>query len=122
MTMTRIARIAFCGLALLTGAATAPAFSLPSSGGIIALNSLPNPSLILATARVTDAKGVTVGAVQKVVLDANGKPQTVEVALLGSNAVVAVSAAQFNYDQAQNVLVAQLDARQIAAAPLAPQG
>jgi hypothetical protein len=63
-----------------------------------------------------------VGAVHKVILDTSGKPQTVDVALMGSNAVVAIAASQFNYDQAHNVLSAQLDARQIAAEPPAPQG
>jgi hypothetical protein len=118
--MTRLAAVFFSGLcaAFLTGAAPA----LPSSSGIIALNSLPNPSTTLATANVADAKGTMVGAVQKIILDSGGKPQTVEVALLGSNAVVAIAASQFNYDQSHNVLTAQLDARQIAAAPPAPQG
>jgi hypothetical protein len=109
-------------LFLMTGAAmadTAPTLS-PSSSGIIALNSLPNPSTTLATAPVADAKGTVVGAVQKIVLDASGKPATVDVALLGSNAVVAMDASQFNYDQGHNVLDAQLDAQRIAQEPRAP--
>jgi hypothetical protein len=89
---------------------------------MIALNSLPNPPATLATANVTDAKGTVVGAVQKVIMDVSGRPQTVDVALLGSNAVVEIDASQFNYDQGHNVLTAQLDARQIAAQPPAPQG
>jgi hypothetical protein len=93
-----------------------------SSSGIIALNSLPNPPTALATAKVADAKGTMVGGVQKVVMDAAGKPVSVDITLLGTGAVVAIDASKFNYDQGHNVLMAQLDAQQIAAAPLAPPG
>jgi hypothetical protein len=123
--MNKIAAVFFSGLcvAVLTGAAPPPLTgNEPSSSGMIALNSLPNPSTTLATANVADAKGTVVGAVQKIILDTGGKPQTVEVSLLGSSAVVSIAASQFNYDQGHNVLTAQLDARQIAAAPPAPQG
>jgi hypothetical protein len=115
MKMTVLILSSFC----LAGAAMAAPSDLPpnSSSGMIALNSLPNPSTTLATASVADAKGTVVGAVQKIVLDTRGKPSTVDVALLGSNAVVAIDASKFNYDQGHNVLTAQLDAREIAAAP-----
>jgi hypothetical protein len=36
--------------------------------------------------------------------------------------VVAIEAGRFNYDQRHNVLTAQMDAGQIAAAPPAPDG
>jgi hypothetical protein len=123
--MNRIFAIALCGTALLVPAGGAVADTSPalnSSSGIIALNSLPDPPATLATARVADAKGMMVGAVQKVVMDANGKPVTVDIALLGSGAVVAIDASKFNYDQGHNVLTAQLDAAQITQAPRAPQG
>jgi hypothetical protein len=93
-----------------------------SSSGMIALNSLPNPPATLATAGVADAKGMIVGAVRKVVMDPSGKPVTVDIALLGSNAVVAMDASKFNYDQGHNVLTAQLDAQQIAQQPSVPPG
>ena len=105
---------------LVGGAAAEPAPGSNSSSGIIALNSLPNPPVTLATASVADAKGIVVGAVQKIVMDASGKPQTVDVALMGSGAVVAMDASKFNYDQGHNVLTAQLDAQQIAQQPRAP--
>jgi hypothetical protein len=123
--MNRIREFVLSGaaLAMLAGAAWADdAPGLASSSGIIALNSLPNPPTILATAKVVDVKGMAVGAVQKVVMDPSGKPVTVDVALLGSGAVVAIDAAKFNYDQGRNVLTAELDAQQIAQAPPAPQG
>ena len=118
----RIAAIVLSSFCLAGAASAAPA-DLPqssisgSSSGMIALTSLPNPSTTLATAHVVDAKGTVVGAVQKIVLDGSGKPATVDVALMGSNAVVAIDASTFNYDQGHNVLTAQLDAHEIAAAP-----
>jgi hypothetical protein len=125
--MHTIKLIMFSGTAVWVLAGAANAADLPdafmgTSSGIIALNSLPNPPATLATAHVADDKGIVVGAVQKVVMDPSGKPTTVDIALLGSNAVVAVDASQFNYDQGHNILTAQLDAQQIAQAPRAPQG
>ena len=120
--MTKPVALVFCGLCVLGLAAAAPPGGLPSSSGLIALNSLPNPSATLATANVADAKGTVVGAVHKVIMDPGGKPLTVDVTLMGSNAVVAIDASRFNYDQAHNVLTAQLDALQIAAEPPAPPG
>jgi hypothetical protein len=110
------------GSALADNVLAATNGSIGSSSGMIALNSLPNPPTTLATAQVVDAKGTAVGAVQKVVMDAGGKPVTVDVALLGTGAVVAIDASKFNYDQGHNLLTAALDAREIAQAPLAPQG
>ena len=119
--MKRIFLGALCTSALLVcGAALGAEQPMNSSSGMIALNSLPNPSTTLATAKVADAKGAPVGQVQKIIMDTSGKPQTVDVALLGTGAVVAIDAGKFNYDQAHNVLEAQLDAQQIAAAPKAP--
>jgi hypothetical protein len=88
-----------------------------SSSGIIALNSLPNPPTTLATAKVVDAKGTPVGGVQKIVMDKAGKPETVDVSLMGTGVVVAIDASRFNYDQGHNILTATLDAQEIAAAP-----
>jgi hypothetical protein len=121
--MKRTFLFAVCAATLLVaGPVMAADQPMNSSSGIIALNSLPNPPTTLATAKVADAKGAPVGAVQKVIMDTAGKPQTVEVALLGSGAVVAIDAGKFNYDQAHNLLTAQLDAQQIAQSPKAPQG
>ncbi len=109
---------AFCGGLLLL--ASGAAFAEGSSSGIIALNSLPNPPATLATARVADAQGTVVGAVQKVVMDASGKPVSVAIALVGSNAIVALDAGAFNYDQPNNMLMTQMDAKEIAQAPRVP--
>jgi hypothetical protein len=118
-------KIILCSAAMLMLAAPvmgAVVDSGQSSSGMIALNSLPNPPATLATAGVADAKGMIVGAVRKVVMDTSGKPVTVDIALLGSNAVVAMDASKFNYDQGHNVLTADLDARQIARQPSVPPG
>ena len=115
-------RFLFSGVLFLMVAGAAYAADSNSSSGIIALNSLPNPPTTLATAKVVDAKGMPVGGVEKVVMDASGKPAIVDVALLGTGAVVAIDAGKFNYDQSHNLLTAQLDAKEIAAAPPAPKG
>src|SRR5689334_6611054 len=94
--MDKTVALVFAGVCFVALSAAAPG-EFPSSSGIIALNSLPDPSATLATASVADAKGTMVGAVKKIVLDTNGKPKTVEVALMGSNAVVAIDASRFNY-------------------------
>jgi hypothetical protein len=119
--MIRIAALILSGACLVGPAMAAPEpADLSSSSGIIPLNSLPNPSVTLASANVADPKGMIIGGVQKIILDTSGKPQTVEVALLGSQNVVQIDASRFNYDQGHNILMAQMDAHQIAAAPLAP--
>jgi hypothetical protein len=120
--MNGIGKCIFCGAAFLMLAGAAYADDTNSSSGIIALNSLPDPPTTLATAKVVDVKGMPVGGVQKVVMDQAGKPVTVDVALLGTGAVVAVDASKFNYDQGHNLLTAQLEAKDIAAAPPAPKG
>jgi hypothetical protein len=124
--MNTTMRMMICGAALLlpgfAKAAPLPDGSMNSSSGMIALNSLPDPSDTLATAKVADAKGTMVGSVQKVVMDASGKPQTVDVSLMGTGAVVAVDASKFNYNQGLNILTAELDAQQIAQQPAAPRG
>ena len=88
----------------------------------IALNSLSSPPDKIATARVVDDSGTTVGAVQKVELGASGNPTKVEIALLGSDRIVALDSGQLSYDEANNVVTAALDKSQLAQLPAAPQG
>jgi hypothetical protein len=91
--------------------------------GTVALTSLANSPQTLANASVETSSGQAVGAVQKVVTDGNGKAQTVDVALLGSQSkIVSIDAAQLGYDQSRNVVVAQLSVDQIQALPATPQG
>src|SRR3954468_23482641 len=72
-------------------AASSPATGERQSFAPMALNSLTNPPAQIATAQAVDIRGTPVGAVQKVELDANGKPSQVQIALLGSNRVVALT-------------------------------
>jgi len=67
--MTRTAAVVLSGLCFVGLAGAAPPdapSSLPTSSGVIALNSLPNPSATLATAAIADAKDTMVGAVHKI--------------------------------------------------------
>ena len=77
--MNRIPTVALSTIGLLMLAESAladvsPRAEMGASSGIIALNSLPNPPTTLATANVVDVRGKTVGAVHKVVMDAQGIP------------------------------------------------
>jgi hypothetical protein len=101
---------------------TAPATAQGSQQAIapIALNSLSSPPDKIATARVVDDSGTTVGAVQKVELGASGNPTKVEIALLGSDRIVALDSRQLSYDETNNVVTAALDKSQLAQLP--PQG
>jgi PRC-barrel domain len=94
-----------------------------AGAGRVSLDAVQNSSQTLANASVETNDGQAVGAVQKVVTDGSGKPQTVDIALLGSQSkTVAIDATQLSYDQQRNVVVAQLTADQIHALPSAPQG
>jgi len=97
-----------------------------SNGGTtlapVALNSLTNPPDKIATARVVDDKGFTVGAAQKVELDTSGKPSKVEFALLGTEEIVALDSSMFSYDEPKNVLTAGMDKSQIVQLRVTPRG
>jgi len=86
----------------------------------MALNSLTNPPEKIATAPVVDVRGTPVGAVRKVEMDANGKPLQVQIALLGSDRIVALKADALSYDLSNNVVTAALDKNQMAALPPVP--
>jgi hypothetical protein len=104
------------GLLLAPAAQAATSASAPNFAPI-ALNSLSSPPDKIATAKVVDDGGTVVGAVQKVDLDANGKPTKVEIALLGSDRIVALDSSSLSYDQSNNVVTAGLDKGQIAQLP-----
>jgi hypothetical protein len=122
--MNRIGMVTLLGAGMLAMVAldnaTATGAEMPMAP--MALNGITNPPSQLASARVMDDHGVLVGAVQKVTLDAAGTPTQVDVALLGSQQIVALAASQFSYDQSNNLLTAGMDKSQIMAAPAAPQG
>jgi hypothetical protein len=54
--------------------------------------------------------------------DANGKPSQVEIALLGTEQIIALDSSKFSYDEPKNVLVVGLDKSQIVRLPAAPLG
>jgi hypothetical protein len=109
-----------CGalaLTMITGAALADASSpLLRISAPVPLNQVDNPPDRVATARVTDADGTVIGAVQKVELR-NGKPTHVDVALLGSDNTVTLDAATVRYDSGTNVVDAGQSASQLMAHP-----
>jgi hypothetical protein len=86
------------------------------------VDSVQNSPQTLANASVETSTGQAVGAVQRVILDASGKAQTIVVALLGkASRMVAIAANQLTFDQSRNVVVAQMSADQIQSLPMAPE-
>ena len=102
---------------------TAPQQAASAASTRVSLTDVANPPQTLANASVETSNGQAVGAVQKVILDASGKAQTVVVALLGKvSRLVAIAANQLTFDQSRDVLIAQLSADQIQNLPIAPEG
>src|SRR4051812_27043709 len=81
-------------------AAAAP---MPSLTAMVPLNQVENVPERVATARVTDADGTVIGAVQKVKIE-NGNPTRLDIVLLGSENTIALDAASVRYDAASNVV------------------
>lgn len=110
-------------IVLLSGATTpawAQAYAVPAGGEIaalapMALNSMTSPPDKIATAKVLDQQGAPVGTVQKVELDAGGKPVKVDIALMGSDRIISLDAARLSYDAGANLVTAALDRQQLAA-------
>ena len=73
----------------------------------------------LSAAAVQSQTGDAIGLVQKVITGADGKAATVNVALNGTQKVVAISASDLSYDATRNVLMATLTDEQIKSLPTA---
>jgi hypothetical protein len=105
-----------------TDAQASTAAPMTTANNTVSLDSVSNPPQTLANASVETRNGQAIGAVQRVILNAGGKAQTVVVALLGkASRMVAIAANQLTFDQSRNVVVAQLSADQINSLPMAPQ-
>ena len=74
-----------------------------SLAALVPLNQVENMPERVATARVTDADGRVIGAVQKVEIE-NGRPIRLDIALMGSANTVALDAGSVRYDAANNVV------------------
>jgi hypothetical protein len=84
--------------------------------GMVPLNQVENVPERVATARVTDADGRVIGAVQKVEIE-NGKPSRIDIALIGSENTVALDAGSVRYDAANNVVATSESASRLLAYP-----
>jgi hypothetical protein len=101
---------------VMTEAALADTAHLMRVSVPVPLNQVDNPPDRVATARVTDADGTVIGAVQKVELR-DGKPTRLDVALLGSENTVTLDAATVRYDAGTNVVDAGQSAGELLARP-----
>ena len=109
-------------MAAATIAPAQPSMPAQPAASSVALSSLSSPPDKIATAKVVDDKGSIVGAVQKVELDASGKPTNVEIVLLGTTHIIAMDPSHLRYDVANNVMTAEMDKSQIVAMLVKPQG
>jgi hypothetical protein len=83
---------------------------------MVPLNQVENVPERVATARVTDADGRVIGAVQKVEIQ-NGRPTRIDIALMGSANTVALDAGSVRYDAASNVVATSESVSQLLAHP-----
>lgn len=80
------------------------------------LSQMNEPSDRLAGARVIDPDGKAIGAVQKVEWR-DGRPERLDIALLGGEKTVTLEAFTIRYDASTNVLTASQSADQLLARP-----
>lgn len=87
----------------------------------VPLKDVSNPKGRLANASVQDKNGVSVGTVQKVILDADGSPAAVQVDVGGflgiGSKLVEIKASELKYEQDRNVLTTTLRKPAIEALP-----
>lgn len=102
--------------AVALGVQLAGAASSASLTAMVPLNQVENVPERVATARVTDADGRVIGAVQKVEIQ-NGRPTKIDIALMGSANTVALDAGSLRYDAASNVVATSESVSQLLAHP-----
>jgi hypothetical protein len=83
---------------------------------MVPLDQVENVPERVATARVTDADGRVIGAVQKVEIQ-NGRPTRIDIALMGSANTVVLNAGNVRYDAANNVVATSESVSRLLAHP-----
>jgi hypothetical protein len=114
----RILIAAILILSMADGAAMAATAPVRTTTGPVPLSQVADPPERVATARVTDADGKVIGAVQKVELR-DGRPIRLGIALLGSETMVMLDASAVRYDAGTNVVATTEGVSQLMARPLA---
>jgi hypothetical protein len=91
----------------------------PAAG--VALRDVVNPKVTLANAKIQDQSGTSIGTVNDVLLDANGRPSEIKADVGGflgiGSKVVAMKASDFKFDKDHKVLMTSLNKSQIQAMP-----
>ena len=114
-TMRKLA-LGVLALTMMAGSAMAATGGLMPVSVPVPLNQVQNVPDRVANARVTDADGTVIGAVQRVELR-NGKPTRLDIALLGSENTVTLDASTVRYDADTNVVASSENAGQLQARP-----
>lgn len=81
------------------------------------LAGMTNPPPIMANANVVSSDGMMVGLVQKIQLDADGKPVSLDVALKDSGRTVSFDAHQMSYNAIDNIVIARASRDEIMGMP-----
>jgi len=105
--------------------ATGNASATPQSSSTqeMALNKVQDPKTALASAKVEDSSGQTVGTVSKVDTSKTGKAESIEIALntpTATGKTAKIKASQLQYDSMNNTLKAKLSQSQIEANASSP--
>jgi hypothetical protein len=93
---------------MLAAQASAAGHGTPEELAPIALNSLPAPPRGIQAAQVFNQSGQMIGGVERVAVDASGKPSALSIRPRGGKDVVVISAAAASYDAPRNIIVAAL--------------
>jgi hypothetical protein len=80
----------------------------------VALNSLPAPPRGIQAAQVFNQRGQVIGGVDRVAVDASGKPSALSIRPPHSKDVMVVSAAAASYDAPRNIVVAAVPDDRVA--------
>jgi hypothetical protein len=100
-------------------AVPAMAANAPSAAKTVDLSEVVNPNDTLGEAKVEDAKGATIGQVQKVVTSETGTIGHLEVALKQPQKVVSLTPAQVRYVPFSGKLRTTMTAEQVVNLPAA---
>ena len=88
------------------------------------LDTVSNPKRTLASAKVENSSGQSIGQVKRVNVGSNGKTQAVDIQVQGQNGAgtktIRLDANDLSYDKDNNVLVTPLSADQISSMPTSP--
>jgi len=93
----------------------------PPPAGTISLRDVPDPKKTLASTKIIDLRGNSIGSVDDVMLDTMGKPTSLKVDIGGFLGIgekdVALDATALKFDPAKKVLITSMTKAELMALP-----